>query len=729
MKNRRLNIAAALSFGVLVIASPGYCMDSANTASNCIDEIEIISVKDDVQFVTDDRIADCGCPKPFAMPSSVRVNTETGAAAGLDCDPCKKPEIPSPCCDNEVMDFVEVSPACPCPVVIDPCDPCDPCDVSPACPCPVVKDPCNSCNPCAEPVADPCPVPKCNTNQLGPDCAVSPGYVKGSDKEIQVYAYPKNVYGVPSIFASESTAMGLGGATVAGTSDSKGIMVSENEPIGGNVITGAAAGLPTINKKGCDLDLSGNVNSTAPKGCPLTIHSNSSMQVVEKSFDKIDLVKTTGAATPLTNSFKDISPSYWAANDINRLAAAQVVAGYPDHTFKPDRYVTRAEFTSLVVSGLNYQGEPYYDKAIFSDVPQSHWANKVIDKGVNGGLVAGYPDGRFKPNANVTRAEALVTMAKSLSPCDMDDCKAEQILSKYSDASSIPAWSKVPVAKAIQAGLLNTCPETNTLRANDEATRAEIVAMLATARVAIGIDAAPIACGCAETGAAAYVETDEIMQVPTLKVKFDDSISARENQAGESFRARSTECIKIDGKLYPEGSLVRGKIVEVVRPTKDSQGALKVVFTEIKNEDMSSPLPQEVLAVQVLENHKPNVVSRIAKTPFTWAGSIIGNTARTLGGALVVAGNGAEAASGNFGTGMGELFQGKLGSAFKSYGQSAVALVKAPIDVTRTGLSGVAGLVDITTDEIAFVIASDGTKISQINPNEVVQVAFGVCDK
>ena len=49
-----------------------------------------------------------------------------------------------------------------------------------------------------------------------------------------------------------------------------------------------------------------------------------------------------------------------------------------------------------------------YNKALFSDVPQRHWANSVIDKGVNGGLVAGYPDGKFKPNNLVTRTEALV---------------------------------------------------------------------------------------------------------------------------------------------------------------------------------------------------------------------------------------------------------------------------------------------------------------------------------
>ena len=481
---------------------------------------------------------------------------------------------------------------------------------------------------------------------------------------------------------------------------------------------------------GMSIPVDNSCEARANHGCPITIHTSSSIQVPSKGLERLDVQQVTGAATPLINTFDDVPNGYWASADINRLAASKVIAGYPDQTFRPDRKVTRAEFAALAVSGLNYQGEKYYDKAIFSDVPQHHWANSVIDKGVNGGLLAGYPDGKFKPKNLVTRTEALVILSKALPACDMDECKADEILSKYQDGSIVPSWAKVPVAKALEANALKKSPDCdNILRGNDYATRAEIAGMLANIRVAMGIDPAEIACGCAETGAAAYVEVESMKQFPTLKVKFDDQITAKDSQAGDGFRAYTTECITVDGVNYPVGSIVRGKIVEVIRPSHNCKGGLKIAFTEIENGDCKSALPQEVLSARVMETHNPNIVSKFLKMPFTWAGAIVGNTARTVGGVISQAGNGVEAIANDFGTGTGELFQGKFKASARSYGQSVLEVFKTPIQMATTAVSGVAGLAEVTVDEVAYVVSPDGTRISQISPNEVVQVAFGACPK
>ena len=721
MKNKRINLVAALTFGILALASTGA---NAQAVSTDLDEIEIITVKDASQEnIFNEHVLNVSCPltKRMSIPVSPRIRTtqkdcdcETGAAAPAPCDPCAEPEPCDPCAKA------------------DPCAEPEPCDVSPACPVP--------CEPCAK--AAPVPVTNCDKN-LGPLTSEAMPVDKDNLGRLQAYAYPRywnlwggNLESSANIFNNGSYADGtiISRGCDCGCNNSG--LFNHNTATNYNNfgITGAAAGIglggiPVQNNPCLSMNPSIPVDNSAQAkashGCPITVKSCSSIEVPTTALEKLDVQQVTGAAVPLINSYDDVPSGYWAADDINRLAASKVISGYPDQTFRPDRMVSRAEFTALAVSGLNYQGEKYYNKAIFSDVPQKHWANSVIDKGVNGGLVAGYPDGKFKPNNHVTRTEALVTLSKGLN-MEMDDCKANEILSKYADGETIPAWARVSVAKALSADALKKSPDYDSMiRGNDYATRAEIAGMLSNIRVAMGIDPAEIACGCAETGAAAYVEVEKMLQYPTLKVKFDDQISAKDSQAGDGFRAHTTEAVTINGKNFPSGSIVRGKIVEVIRPSHNCKGGLKVVFTEIQNGDCKNALPQEVLSAKVLDTNNPNIISKIMKAPFTWAGAIVGNTARAVGNVVIQAGNGVEAVANDFGTGTGELFQGKVGASMRSYGQSALEVLKTPVNVATTAVSGVAGLAEVTVDEVAYVVSPDGTRISQISPKETVQIAFG----
>ncbi|MCQ2958053.1 MAG: hypothetical protein MJ180_04015, partial [Candidatus Gastranaerophilales bacterium] len=173
----------------------------------------------------------------------------------------------------------------------------------------------------------------------------------------------------------------------------------------------------------------------------------------------------------------------------------------------------------------------------------------------------------------------------------------------------------------------------------------------------------------------------------------------------------------------------RGKIIEVIRPSHSCKGGLKIAFTEIESADNKTALPMEVLSAQVMKVKNPNIVSKLLKMPFTFAGAIVGNTARTVGSFVAQAGNGVEAIANDFGTGTGELFQGKFKASMRSYGQSIVEVFKTPVQMATTAVSGVAGLAEVTVDDIAYVVSPNGTRISQISPNEVVQIAFGTCPK
>lgn len=106
-----------------------------------------------------------------------------------------------------------------------------------------------------------------------------------------------------------------------------------------------------------------------------------------------------------TDIFSDVD--MWAKDSINELASASVVNGYPDGTFKPDNSVTRAEFITMLMRIIGETGT----SSEFSDV-KGHWAEKHIAKAAEYGYIGGYPDGTLRPDNNITRAEALVILSR-----------------------------------------------------------------------------------------------------------------------------------------------------------------------------------------------------------------------------------------------------------------------------------------------------------------------------
>lgn len=461
------------------------------------------------------------------------------------------------------------------------------------------------------------------------------------------------------------------------------------------------------------------------------ITTEDSIEATRRTLQPYEISTTTGAAAPLVSAFEDVPAGFWAGCDINKLTENNIIAGYPDRTFKPNLPVSRAEMATLTVKGFNLLNSnvPPCHKT-FKDVPRHFWASKMIDKAVANGLMEGYNDTLFKPNKPVTRAEAFTILSKGIN-CGMDECKANEILSKYCDAEEVPSWAKIPVAKAIQAGALNDSPKPDMINPNKDASRAEIASMLENIRVSLGysnVDKITADdCGC--TGAAAFIEHEQTVQLPTLALNFNDEINAKSANIGDRFAATTTESITIDGQNFPCGSTVRGKVLEVNRPSGKCEGSLKLSFDSIQNGKCKADLPQQVLNAQVEKTKTPNPIARLVAAPFTWTGSILGIVGRTVGGAVVSAGNAVENVVGGVGTGTGEIFQGEFKAAGRSYGDSIKNLVKAPIDTTRTALSGTIGLFQTTGDEVAYLVDPKGAKISSINPREKVTVAFGCTNR
>lgn len=643
----------------------------------------------------------------------------------------------------------QAMPAAPCeqlPVVTGPACPCDPAPKCNKCKKPVDNCECKKVKPCDDPCNNPCEKKKsdCGCNDeiscdkpAEPACTVCPSTGKPDRADMkQVYGYPNAIYGsnnyvghpASSIFSTETATLnapGIMSSAVNGTTVSSAPQV-----------TGAAAQLPCLNEaptRHNGISINRNERMMDGNNCPVDLQTENSLQAIKKTLVPYEIKGEgcpLGAAAPTSTScmFPDVPNNFWAACDIDKLAINDVVVGYPDGMFKPNRNISRAEFATMLVKGFNLDNCGMPRENLFKDVPTSNWANAAIAKAVDEDLLAGYPNGRFEPNHPVTRAEALTTIAKGMT-CDIDQYKADEILSRYADGNTIPNWARIPVAKSLENGALKDSPNPNMIMPNKQATRAEIASMMQTVRVALGYDTNPKTanniCPACPVSKNAFVENEEIVKIPTLKVKMIDQLTAKSSHVGQYFRANTLEDITINGVSYPCGSTVTGQVVEVIRPSGCDKGALKLAFTDIKNGDCKAKLPKQILQAQVNKSKQVNPVARLVEAPFTLAGSLVGIAGRTVGGVVTNLGNAVENVSNDAGYMLGHVFQGKFGAAARNLGDGIWETVKAPIDVTRTALSGTMGLFQTTGDEFAYLVDPKGYKISAVNPREHVTIAFG----
>ncbi len=110
------------------------------------------------------------------------------------------------------------------------------------------------------------------------------------------------------------------------------------------------------------------------------------------------------------NSFSDVEADRWSNNAISTMQNGGYVTGYEDGSFRPDEYITRAEFATIA-SHMDTMNEDATHR--FSDV-SGHWAEKYIADAVSKGWIAGYEDGTFRPDEYITRAEAMTIINRML---------------------------------------------------------------------------------------------------------------------------------------------------------------------------------------------------------------------------------------------------------------------------------------------------------------------------
>lgn len=159
-------------------------------------------------------------------------------------------------------------------------------------------------------------------------------------------------------------------------------------------------------------------------------------------------------------AFPDVSDNYWAASQIKILSEQGVIVGYPDGTFKPDDNVTRAEFAAMAIRALGQQHTKVAQPLHFTDIDESHWAYQDIQKAVYFDLISNTKDNEaFRPDDSVSRAESMSVAVNALTTESISIEKAKEVLAKqYVDANTIPEWFIIPAGKAEILGMVVVAP-------------------------------------------------------------------------------------------------------------------------------------------------------------------------------------------------------------------------------------------------------------------------------
>ena len=244
---------------------------------------------------------------------------------------------------------------------------------------------------------------------------------------------------------------------------------------GGSVVTpNDKGGAPTVNAdgsvnvpEGSMVVLSSGVDTTPPKDS--VVSSNGDITTLSGVSIKANgTVVAPGPDGKVAIQFTDIS-KHWAESTIKSFVNSKYINGYNDGTFRPDNLITRAEFVKIL---NKYFGLTNKSGKVFSDT-SSHWAKEEIDIAVTNGIVNGFPDGTFKPEAPITREQASVMISnyKQISDKDLDK------LNTYKDSSEVSDWAQASVEGVLEQGYMSGYPD-KTFGPKKNLTRAEAVVTL-----------------------------------------------------------------------------------------------------------------------------------------------------------------------------------------------------------------------------------------------------------
>lgn len=155
-------------------------------------------------------------------------------------------------------------------------------------------------------------------------------------------------------------------------------------------------------------------------------------------------------------TFKDVE-NHGAGEDVNDMGSRLIVSGRNENEFAPDDDITRAEFTQIVVNALGLM-RPGAGKNVFSDVSHGAWYCDAVSIANEYGLISCYGDGCFRPNAAISREEAMVIISRAMQItglyANLSEDEINSVLEAFADTDRSAGYAKSSIAACIISGIV-----------------------------------------------------------------------------------------------------------------------------------------------------------------------------------------------------------------------------------------------------------------------------------
>lgn len=202
----------------------------------------------------------------------------------------------------------------------------------------------------------------------------------------------------------------------------------------------------------------------------------------------VDSGKYYAVINSLTNSsysviwhpleFSDVT-GHWAREAVNDMGSRLVISGYGNGVFAPDKNITRAEFSAIIVSALGLK--PGTGKKPFNDIYSGDWYTPYIETAYEYNIISGYGNGNFGPTDMITREQAMAMIAKAMQitslKVEFDGQEAQNLLAAFKDSEKTSSWAEHSISECVKTGIVSG-KEGKRLAPKDNITRAEVAVIV-----------------------------------------------------------------------------------------------------------------------------------------------------------------------------------------------------------------------------------------------------------
>ena len=213
----------------------------------------------------------------------------------------------------------------------------------------------------------------------------------------------------------------------------------------------------------------------------ISVGNQLSLPQVIGAIDFMAATADTPSQIGVSSRFADLE-GHWAAAFVEVLFSKDIISGFPDGSFQPATPITRAQYAALMMKTFQLPESNQLNK--FKDVKSDFWAAKAIASAADRGFLKGFPDGTFRPENNLTKIQALVSIVNGLNLSGGNP----NVLMIYRDRVQIPSYATSAVTVATQKLLVVNYPQPDQLEPLRDITRAEVAVLIYQALVATGLE-------------------------------------------------------------------------------------------------------------------------------------------------------------------------------------------------------------------------------------------------